>query len=190
MSLISLLKRILLIRKQKIFIIQNKKELKKVSPKIKVHITEINFNNLEYLKDFRGEEYINKFKKFLIENQIGIYAWNNNKVIGHAWAFICKEKRCKVNRYIYIKEGEALIHFCNVKEEYRGKNIYPFMLTNLSNFLFTSDRLNKILIDTEKDNISSIKGIEKAGFTFIGTGTYFQILGKLVYTKENKNGSQ
>ena len=89
-----------------------------------------------------------------------------------------------MNGYIKISQNEALIHYCNVSESHRGKNIYPAMLAALCQRLFSEVKVRRVLIDTEVDNKASLRGIANVGFKPLGKGTYIQFRGWLIYKNE------
>lgn len=62
---------------------------------------------------------------------------------------------------------------CITDDRYRGLGIYPMVLQRIAN-----DFAGKVqvFILVSPDNISSIKGIEKAGFQFLGRLTCFRFL--------------
>lgn len=73
-----------------------------VTPKVKVEIINVTFDNVELVNDFRDKSHASNFRKLIEEGQYGIYAKLNGKVIGHAWAKVCKRGHCLVNGYMII----------------------------------------------------------------------------------------
>ena len=169
------------VRRQRVFYISNPNNVTTVDTKAAIAITEVTFDNVGRVVDFRSEGYARAFHRFLEEGQYGVYAWLESKVVGHAWAKICGSCHCRVNGYMDIRQNEALIHFCNVREDQRGQNIYPAMLAILCQRLFAEANVSRVLIDTELDNKASLRGIVKAGFNPLGTGLYVQFLGHLIF---------
>jgi RimJ/RimL family protein N-acetyltransferase len=117
----------------------------------------------------------------LNEDQHGVYALRDSVAIGHAWAKISRTSKCRVNGYLDIRLNEAAIHYCFVAENERGNNIYPAMLIALCDNLRSREGVARILIDAERDNIASIRGIQKAGFMLLGTAVYVQVMGRLIF---------
>jgi hypothetical protein len=60
------------------------------------------------------------------------------------------------------KDGPA-IGDCYTNEDYRGKAIYPFVINKIARDLLSSG-VAEVFIIVGRDNHSSIRGIEKAGF--------------------------
>lgn len=76
-----------------------------------------------------------------------------------------------------------LIGGCSTIVPYRGQGIYPYMLTRILEWYRQNTALPEIAIFVAPDNISSIKGIEKAGFTFIENVTIYRLLGICIFKK-------
>ena len=172
------------VRRQQIFFFDNPNDIKDIAAMADIKLTEVTFDNVKHVMDFRSEEQVTNFLKLLKEGQYGIYAWIDSKVVGHAWAKVCKKRSCRVNGYMDISRDEALIHYCNVSKSYRRENIYPAMLATLCQRLFPEAKVLRVLIDTEVDNKASLRGIAKVGFKSLGKGTYIQFGGKLIYRYE------
>ena len=183
MRVLSSIRQMLQIRRQRIFYLDDPASIMNVNMKTDVTISEVTFYNVERLIDFRSKRFVATFRKFLKEGQCGVYAWLDSKVVGHAWAKVCRPSRCRVNGYMDIYKGDALIHYCNVSEAHRGQIIYPLMLVALCQRLFSQAEVKRILIDTEFDNKASLQGIAKVGFKLLGTGTYVQFRGRLLFKR-------
>ena len=175
--------RALRVRRQIIFYLQTPVQTVAINVQAVITITEITPENVNYVQTFRNAETARVFFQFLNEDQLGVYAWLDSRVVGHAWAKVCRNTQYRANGYLDICQNEALIHYCYVDENHRGKNIYPAMLIALCENLHFSRGVARILIDTEVDNIASIRGIQKAGFTLLGTGTYVQFVGHLIWKR-------
>lgn len=61
------------------------------------------------------------------------------------------------------KTGPA-IGDCYTNPNYRGQSIYPTMIGKIAGELLTDKNNETVFIIVDYDNVSSIKGIEKAGF--------------------------
>ena len=180
-KMISRIKQIFRIRRQKVFNLTSPDDINVVTAKKNIDFIDVTFDNVDIVKEFRGEAQVKAFREFLQEGQYGVYADFNGKVIGHAWAKVCRKHFCRVNGYIDISKDEALIHYCNVSECQRGNNIYPTMLIALCRRLFYEARVSRVIIDTAVDNYASLRGIAKVGFKPLVMGTYFQFRGRLLF---------
>ncbi len=61
------------------------------------------------------------------------------------------------------KSGPA-IGECNTNREFKGKSIYPFVINHIAREEILENNKKEVFIIVNRDNISSIRGIEKAGF--------------------------
>ena len=148
-----------------VYSLRSSGEIRPVLPAIPVSIQEIDPGNVGRVLEFRNDIDTRKFEDFLKAGDMGIYAVAGSKAIGHLWARICRGDRIRVDGFLRIRRGEAVIHFATVHEDYRGKNIYSFMLSHLCDDLFRKGGVKRIYVVTEEGNIPSIRGIEKTGFS-------------------------
>lgn len=91
-------------------------------------------------------------------NKTKYYIEENDKIIHNSYLF----KSLNVLRLIN-KKGPA-IGDCYTDDLHRGKSIYPFVINNIANEIITKLEFPEIFILVNSNNISSIRGIEKAGF--------------------------
>jgi hypothetical protein len=85
----------------------------------------------------------------------------------------------KIFKFPFMKKKDLEIGPCWTHEKFRGKNIYPYVLTFIINDLCIPGR--SFYIMTDENNIPSQKGILKAGFRFIAKGNKKGILGIYTY---------
>ena len=71
------------------------------------------------------------------------------------------------------------MHFCNVDEKHRGKGVYQAMLCELYRLAFASEAVDVIYVDTERDNIPSIKAIERTA-DFLRYQHYLRVGSRMV----------
>lgn len=90
-------------------------------------------------------------KEFLIRD--------NGKVIHRSYIF----NKLHVLRLIG-KSGPA-IGDCITIPQYKGKSIYPFVISELAHNILSQKQKKEVFIIVNSDNASSIRGIEKAGFS-------------------------
>lgn len=183
MGLLERIKSKIVIRKKVVYECTNIESLN--LPKIReaCKIVMIDDENVSRIMEFRGEKVLETFKKHLKERQNGVYAIKNSKAIGHAWAIVCEQNTFLVNNYFKLHNNEALIHYCNVQKAYRGKNVFSCMLHKLCEYLLNDLNIEKIFIDADINNKASIRGIEKVGFSFVSSNIYFNIWGKLIFSR-------
>jgi RimJ/RimL family protein N-acetyltransferase len=68
------------------------------------------------------------------------------------------------NVFPKLKEGEAIIESSYTFEKYRGNRLHPAITTDLLR-LCKERGLKRMIAHVTKDNIASIKGTERAGYT-------------------------
>jgi len=168
-------------------------KIKKVRPKLPIQQKLINQNNYKKTAEVTNiESYKKKSKKMLDQGQIGIMAIYNNHIVGFSWAYVGKifnkinKNKKAVNHLIHLNDNEALIHFCRTAEYYRGNRIYSFLLSKLSNILFSRYKIKNIYIDTDIENIPSQKGIKKVGFEKKYLVKRLKLLGFFIFKKFQK----
>lgn len=146
----------------------------------KIDIELIDEHNYNKVIEFRGEEYGDVFYNMISKKQIGVFGEKNNQVISHAWSIIQDEV---ANGMFIKKSNSAMIHFCRVKEEFRGKNIYPFMLNKLIDYVYKLYGIKEYYIWTDDGNYSSEKGLKKIGFEKVNDYNMIYILGRVINKK-------
>jgi len=67
------------------------------------------------------------------------------------------------NAFIKIAESDYYIEACETHIKYRGQRIYPWVLSEIRKELLKK-KDNNLYIATDVENVSSRKGIERAGF--------------------------
>ena len=174
------------IRRQEVFVCSGLEELHERRPRIPITIQDTSYDNVHRVTDFRNEKVEESFRRFLDQGQMGLYAIKDSQVVGHAWAIICRKKRQMANGYFELHKGEGLIHFCNTEPSCRGQGIYQAMLVALYKRLLNEAKVERVFVDTDLDNLASIRGIQKVGFKPVGRYFYFQLRNRLIY-KRNIN---
>lgn len=80
-------------------------------------------------------------------------------------------------------EHEAFIHYCRTAEAYRGRQLYCALLTGILSSSQSEGNIDKVTISCHRDNVASIKGIQRAGFKLAQRTTTIGILGgRIGYT--------
>lgn len=86
-------------------------------------------------------------------------------------------------RFRKLLPGELFIHYCRTADGYRGRRLYPAMLTRILDYLRRGNEGSRAVISCRHDNIPSIKGIEKAKFGLVQrTFTLGVLGGRVAYT--------
>jgi RimJ/RimL family protein N-acetyltransferase len=80
------------------------------------------------------------------------------------------------NRILRLEEGDCEIKFCLTFPEFRGRGIYPAALHAIQRYLVERG-CSRCFVCVKADNIASIRGIEKAGFTRVGVTRFRKVVG-------------
>jgi len=112
-----------------------------------VEIVRVSHENVHRVADFGRKRYIRTFRSHLCRGQMGLFAAIDQKIVGHAWAIICREPFCMGNGYFRLDHGEALVHFCRVNPEHRRKGIFTALLAELCRRLFDEHAVRRIYGD-------------------------------------------
>ena len=125
-------------------------------------IVKVDSANLADVLDFQSSHYVDTFRRFLQQGDVGYYAYLDGKCCHRSW-LQKGPKWIAVNPYIQMKLGgnEGYIHYCETAPWARGKSVYP---TVLSQIIDDHKDLDDIFIAVESENSPSIRGVEKAGF--------------------------
>jgi hypothetical protein len=165
---------------QKIYLSDSLDKLIKLKPAYDVVFREIDANNIKDICDFRGDEVYRNFLTYQSRGACGVGAWNESGMVAHAWATAATDMPCLAEGYMKLSPREALIHDCHVKGICRGKNVYPALLYFLASRLFLEKNIQSLIIDTESNNLPSLKGISKVGFKYYRDGLFVFFRGNLI----------
>src|SRR5690606_8585047 len=106
----------------------NKSDFLPIQAEIDLDYKEINNENINEVMGLRGKFFINEFRKVLKENKsLGIAAYKDNEVVGYGWL---KQKTAR-DPFFRLNNAEGYLAAFFVKETYRGKKIYPSLITKL-----------------------------------------------------------
>lgn len=129
------------------------------------------------------------FRKYIriVFIDVLIYCASRPKFIENSLTYKIDEQKISVNKTkFYIIEDDQIIHNsylfnslnilkligktgpaigdCFTHDQYRGKSIYPFVINNIANRIIENYEFPEVFILVNSNNLSSIRGIEKAGF--------------------------
>ena len=175
LSFLSILKNKLYCNTEKIVYIKDDENIPYIRPGLRIEIKKISSSG-EFEKYISIEEKLAKNRtkfKYFLKYGCNIYlSLHKNKITGYY--FMCKISDFKPYPYnklsLFQGEKSHYIFFCHTFSEYRGKNIYPYVLTQICKDVEKNSGV--AFISTDIDNIPSQKGIEKAGFRRLCTLKY------------------
>lgn len=144
-----------------------------------LRILPVSRENVQDIQAYRGERTVRVFEAFLDKHDVGVYAYDGDDAVGHAWAALWQGEERLIWGYLPVREGEAAINFCSVKPDCRGQRIYQNMLVELTTQLLQRTDVRSIAISCAMANISSYAAIEKVGFRRIQVLTCLRWAGKI-----------
>lgn len=137
------------------------KDLERVARAIKPLPWEFQCHNFDGVEDF-----------FIAEDDSGIHHIS--------WVYFRKHR----NRFLALGEREAEIKFCLTLPALRGRGIYPRVLLSILEYLHSMG-IERVFMCVHRDNHSSIRGIEKAGFVRVGENRLKKVAGFQVSPRFN-----
>lgn len=135
----------------------------------RIQIEEITKGNIKKIEEIRGKSIADEVEKLIALNQIGVLITVEGEIAGHA---ICALPPSKEGAFLV--RNSAYIHFCYVKDCWRGHNLYPLMLQELICICQKRYGITTFTIMTSCDNYSSQKGLVKVGFQFLKEYKYIE----------------
>ena len=150
-----------------------KGSMRKVNYEEKIVFVPISWDNIELVKELRGKKYVKDFEEHLKNNDLGLYALCDGMPVGYGW---------KKNKDVFYKFDSKTCYLGNfyVNNSYRGKGIYPSLISELINQL----NYKRYYIAAYDTNKSSINGLLKVGFSFVRQDVFYRIL-KVTIVKKN-----
>lgn len=101
------------------------------------------------------------------------FVYKENGEIGHiSWIYFKRDP----NRLLLLADEECEVKFCMTLPQYRGRGIYPTALIKIQTYLKETG-YRRAFICVKDDNTSSIRGIEKSGFSSISRITLVKLMG-------------
>ncbi|MHC4664328.1 MAG: GNAT family N-acetyltransferase [Planctomycetota bacterium] len=92
---------------------------------------------------------------------------------------ICEVHPLEVGPFIRLKEDEAYIGHCRTHPKFRGKNIYPVVLQHIMRYVAEKNK-KRCFGSVAPTNLASIKGMKKAGFSFVERKQKFRLFSKML----------
>lgn len=157
-----------------------------IQPKCPLTIRKGNFDDIELIVNFADND--NKQKvyeqtRYFMDKGGEIFLAFSEGELAHIarlcyYPGIIDSNPLEIHPPVRINKDEVYIGFCQTSSKYKGKNIYPAVLQYIIKYAFEHNT-KKCFISTSSSSAASMRGIEKAGFHFVGQKHKFRILGKL-----------
>jgi hypothetical protein len=145
-----------------------------------VRVFNIDENNVSRVLDFRQQNILNDFRRFLHRGDTGVFAEYKGKIVGHQWAQFNKTSRSIVGETgLVLSPRKALIFYGHVAEEMRGKRIHASMKKELYRRLY-AEGASHIMTDVAYDNYASLKSNRRINLRELG-GMHIFALFSILY---------
>jgi len=157
--------------------------MKKVLKKLKIVSIDVFIYRMKTYKPVNIEN--NYVIESTIEgNNMCYYIKDNNKIVHKSYLFSSVFLLRSIN-----KKGPA-IGDCSTISSYRGQSIYPYVINKIAKDVINNEG-KEVFVIVNTNNISSIKGIEKAGFSKMATvrgkrWLWFYLKREIIYHNKQK----
>ncbi len=123
---------------------------------------------------------ISKLEKRFSYGDIPYLAFSGKTLAHVSW--LCRRSEVEMEEIwasLAFRDNEAYIMDCNTFFTFRGKNIYPVVLQRILKDL-AAEKVGKVYIGCRTSNKASLKGIRKAGFSFVKTIRAVRLFGRKI----------
>jgi hypothetical protein len=149
-----------------------------------LNIVPVSEDNIEDTLNMDSASPLTLIKQMFENDELGFYAYSENSIVHHSWVILgsnvivpgLKNK----NPLFEIDSTSAYIHYCVTANDWRGKGIYPFVLTEISRIIDKQFNRKRIFISVTGNNPPSVKGILKAGFKDYGKIFAINLFGLMI----------
>ncbi|MGJ8593524.1 MAG: hypothetical protein ACSHXF_13315 [Aquaticitalea sp.] len=121
--------------------------------------------------------FIYKMEQYVIYDKSGFKYEINKKRLKKKWQYSIKDGEIFVHQsFLFdsvfllkaVKKNGPVIGDCFTDNNYRGQSIYPIVINRIAKDELQNGT-NEVFVVVNRNNISSIKGIEKAGFVIFAS---------------------
>lgn len=133
---------------------------------------------VDLIKD-KNESSVREHLTFLFDNGGKLFiAFSEGKLVHTAWLHY-RPGVCRTHPHVTIKEDEAFMGHCYTPPEFRGNSILPAALQHMIRYAVAQNK-KRCFVSTSPKNLAAIKGITKAGFSFVWKKQKFRLFGKML----------
>lgn len=152
-----------------------------LKPDVNVEIVAVGENNLKDALAMNFEETIVLFRQMFEDGELGFYAYCDNVIVHHSWAIMGPKviiPPTKGSDACFEIDGKsAYIHYCVTDKNWRGRGIYPFVLSEICRILHEKFDCENVFITITGKNPPSARGILKAQFSECSNFIVFNFFG-------------
>ena len=114
-----------------------------------------------------GKQKMRETKSRFRRGDTGLCAMAGSEIVGYGWI----KHRGSFDHFYRIGKNVAYLSSFFVREDYRGKGIYPALITHL---IQNADNCDVFFISAYTRNKSSLRGLRKVGFQQIRTFRFWR----------------
>lgn len=113
-----------------------------------------------------GNTTVKEVSERLLNDHLAFVAYINHQPAGFGWMARSKARIGELNHEFALPQKNRYLWNFRTLAEYRGLGIYPALLQHIMQY--EGDNVNRFWIIHAPENKSSLKGIVKAGFEYVG----------------------
>lgn len=141
----------------------NMDDMIRVRPDLNLTYEFVTEKNLIDVARLRNNMRLREFRRILKQNSLGLVAYVDSEIAGYGWI---KLEGC-YDAFFRIGGDKGYLASFFVRPKYRGKNIYPNIIQELILKSNESYGTEYFLIGIQKENLASIRGASKVGFSYL-----------------------
>jgi GNAT superfamily N-acetyltransferase len=147
-----------------------------IKPKLEVQIYQL--RNIPESSRFNLLEIVNEqiCQTRFRQGEMVWVAVYRSQIAAYCWVAFYETEIGEIKKIIKIRKDEIYLYDAFTLPDYRGNNLYPFLLTNIC-YYGKENGYTRALIFALSNNIPSQLGIQKAGFKQFQVIKYRKILG-------------
>jgi GNAT superfamily N-acetyltransferase len=151
-----------------------------IKPKIEVQIYQL--RNISESACFNLFEIANELicQSRFAQGEVVWIAAHQSHIAAYCWVALSETEVGEIDKVIKVKNEELYIYDALTLPDYRGNNLYPYILTYICQY-GKEKGYTRALIFVTRENIPSQLGIEKAGFKRFQVIKYIRIFGISFY---------
>ncbi len=137
-------------------------------------IDELSPEDIASIQDYTGANYIKEMRRRFVNNWRLFLVYMNSHVAGALWG-ITNESEFKT-KIVPLLDGDIGLIDAWTIPEFRGKNVYPFVLS-FAVARVRKKRFKRAFGYIQEMNSAALKGIKKAGFKFFTNYESYKLFG-------------
>ena len=164
----------------KLYYFNLKNKVPTTTPKVKIDVEVYDHPvDLEHLERSTIEERVIKGDRIFV-------ALYQSKPVGYLFTATSSTLVGEIDDTLRVNSDEVYIYDAFTYSEFRGNRIFPTLITSVASF-FRDLSYSCVLIFVACSNLSSIKGIERAGFDCYQVILFYNLLGLRMWNNKTRS---